>query len=79
MGPPYRGVDYNLTYVHSRVDSNTFTTGKPMPESTLTPSQSRFYPPVRDFGFSLLYRQCVAVEGGVGVVELCCRPYYAAV
>ncbi len=23
-------------YVHSRVDSNTFTTGNPMPESTLT-------------------------------------------
>jgi hypothetical protein len=33
-------------YVHSRVDSNTFTMSNPMPEST-------FYPPVRDFGFGL--------------------------
>ncbi len=37
-------------YVHSRVDSNTFTMGlgNPMPESTLTLCQCRFYPPVRD-------------------------------
>ncbi len=40
-------------YVHSRVDSNTFTTGKPMPESTLTLRQSRLFPPVRDIGFGL--------------------------
>jgi hypothetical protein len=26
-------------YVHSRVDSNTFTMGNPMPESTLSPCQ----------------------------------------
>jgi hypothetical protein len=38
MGP-YVGVDYNLTYVHSRVDANSFTMGNPMPESTLSPSQ----------------------------------------
>jgi hypothetical protein len=36
MGP-HAGVDYNVTllYVHSRVDSNTFTMVKLMPESTL--------------------------------------------
>ncbi len=39
-------------YVHSRVDSNTFTMGNPMPEPTLTLCQSQLYPPVRDFGFS---------------------------
>ncbi len=48
MGP-YTGVEYNLTYVHSRVDSNTFTMGigqsyarvdlNSMPESTLSTSQ----------------------------------------
>ncbi len=39
----YAGVDYNLSspYVHSRVDSNTFTLG------------SRLYPPVRGLGFGL--------------------------
>ncbi len=36
---PYAGVEYNLTYVHSRVDSNTFIMGNPMPESTLSPSK----------------------------------------
>ncbi len=41
MGP-YAGVDYNLTlHVYSRVDSNTFNMGNPMPESTLTLRQSR--------------------------------------
>ncbi len=41
MGP-YARVDYNLTlYVHSRVDSNSFTMGNPMPESTLTLCQSQ--------------------------------------
>jgi hypothetical protein len=35
--------------MHSRVDSNTFTMGNPMPESTLTLCQSRLYPPVGDF------------------------------
>ncbi len=48
---------YNLTlcpFVHStHSDSNTFTMGNPMPESTLTLCQSRLYPPVRDFGFGL--------------------------
>ncbi len=34
MGP-YAGVDYNSLYVNSRVDSNIFTMGNPMPESTL--------------------------------------------
>jgi hypothetical protein len=38
---------------HSRVDSNTFTMGNPMPESILTLCQSRLYPPVRDLGFGL--------------------------
>jgi hypothetical protein len=40
-------------YVHSRIDSNTFAMGSPMPESTLALCQSRLYPPVRDFGFGL--------------------------
>jgi hypothetical protein len=40
-------------YVHSGVDSNTFTMGNPMPDSTLILCQSRLYPPVRDFGFGL--------------------------
>jgi hypothetical protein len=42
MGP-YAGVDCNLSYVHSRVDFNTFTMGNPMPESTLTLCQSRLH------------------------------------
>ncbi len=43
-------------YIHSRVNSNTFTMGNPdnpMPESTLTLCQGRLYPPVREFGFAL--------------------------
>jgi hypothetical protein len=40
-------------YGHFRVDSNTFTMGNPMPESTLTLCQSWLYPSVRDFGFGL--------------------------
>ncbi len=43
-------------YVNSRVDSNTFTMGNPMPESTLTICQSRLYPPVRDSGFLAVVR-----------------------
>ncbi len=42
-----------MTYVLSRVDSNAFTMGNPLPESTLTLCQSRLYPTVRDFGFGL--------------------------
>ncbi len=34
-------------FVDSRADSNTYTMGKPMPESTLTPCQSRLCPQVR--------------------------------
>ncbi len=34
-------------YVHSRIDSNTCTMTNSMPESTLTLSQSRLYPPVQ--------------------------------
>ncbi len=41
---PYAGADYDLPYVHSRVDSNTFTMG------IVTLCQSRLYPPVRDIG-----------------------------
>ncbi len=53
MGP-YARVDYITSpYVHSRVDCNTFIGGNPMPESTLILGQSRLYPQVRDFGFSL--------------------------
>jgi hypothetical protein len=38
-------------YVHSRFDSNTFTMGNPVPESTLSLYQIRLYPPIRVFGF----------------------------
>ncbi len=34
-------------FVDSRADSNTYTMGKPMSESTLTPRQSRLCPPVK--------------------------------
>jgi hypothetical protein len=38
---------YNLTDVHSRVDSNTLNTmGSPMPESTLSPSQGHWIWPL---------------------------------
>ncbi len=40
-------------YVHSRVDSNAFNIGKPMPESTLIYDIVDFIPPVRVFGFGL--------------------------
>ncbi len=41
-------------YVHFKVDSNTFTMGHPLPESTLTLCQSRLHPPSqRLFGFGL--------------------------
>ncbi len=42
-----------LTITSSYVDSDTFTTGNLMPESTLTLRQSQLYPSVRDFGFGL--------------------------
>ncbi len=42
-------------YVHSRVDSNTFTMGNPMPESTFYPSQG--------FGFSLCFVELVKDTG----------------
>jgi hypothetical protein len=54
MWDPMPGADYiTPPYVHFRVDTNTFTMGNPMPESTLTLCQSRLYPPVRDFEFGL--------------------------
>jgi hypothetical protein len=46
MGP-YAGIDYTSPYV----DSNTYTMGNTIPESTLTLCQSRLYPPVRDLGW----------------------------
>jgi hypothetical protein len=42
-----------LTIASPYVDSNTFTMGNPLTESTLTLSQCRLYPPVRDLGFGL--------------------------
>jgi hypothetical protein len=57
MGP-YTGVDYNSPYVNSRVDSNIFTMGNPMPESTLTLCQSLLYPQPRDLRFSLGANLC---------------------
>ncbi len=52
---PKKNKELNITspYVHSRVDCNTFIVGNPMPESTLILGQSRLYPQVRDFEFSL--------------------------
>ncbi len=47
-----------LTINSPYVDSNTFTMGNPMPESTLTLCHNRLYPPIGDFGFSL----CTAAE-----------------
>jgi hypothetical protein len=46
MGPSYSVPELTVTsaYVHSRVDSNTFTMGKPVPESTLTLCKSRLFP-----------------------------------
>jgi hypothetical protein len=64
--------EMNITspYIHSRVDSNTFTMGNPMPKSTLTLCQSRLYPPVRDFGFGFwTHRQ---VHRGKTTL-ICCR------
>ncbi len=52
MGPN-AGVDLTSPYVVSRVDTNTFTMGNPLPESTLTLCQSRLYRPVRDEKFGL--------------------------
>ncbi len=62
---PYAGVDYKSSpYAHSRFDSNTFTMGNPMPESTLQPyarvdfttlCKSRLYTRIRDFGFGLWF------------------------
>jgi hypothetical protein len=62
MGPN-AGVDYNLT----RVDSNTFTMGHSMLESTLTLCQSCFYVPVRDFWIWPQYSYMIKVGRGEGV------------
>ncbi len=43
MGP-YAGVDYNLTLSSLQIRLQ-HTKGNPMPESTLTLSQSRLFPP----------------------------------
>jgi hypothetical protein len=40
-------------YVHSRVNSNTFTMGNPMPESTLFPSQGLWNWPLNTGASSL--------------------------
>jgi hypothetical protein len=58
-------------YVHSVVDSNTFTIGNPMPESTLTLCQSRLSPPVRDLGFGhrrTLWTVCIHFRGMYPIV-----------
>ncbi len=57
-------------YVHSRVDSNTFTMGNPMTESSLTLCQSRLYPLVRDFGFGLRVWQCTYFRWSVSNMHL---------
>jgi hypothetical protein len=62
MGP-YAGADYNLTpFVHSTVDSTTFTMDNPMPESTLTLCQIRLYATVPDYGFGLRIQSRSAVS-----------------
>jgi hypothetical protein len=51
---PMPGVTITSLYVHSRVDSNTFTKGNPYARVDLNLiCQSRLYSPVRDFGFGL--------------------------
>jgi hypothetical protein len=47
---PYAGDEYNLTLCQLQSRIQHIYHG---PESTLTLCQSRLYPPVRDFGFSL--------------------------
>jgi hypothetical protein len=42
--------ELTITSPNAHVDSNTFTMGNLMPESTLTLCQSRLYLPVRHFG-----------------------------
>ncbi len=49
MGPE---LTITSPYVHSRVDSITFTTGNQMPESTWTLCQSRLYPQSRTSNFA---------------------------
>jgi hypothetical protein len=58
------------TYVLSTDDSNTFTMGNPMPESTLTLCQNQFYPPFRVFGFGLrLLDRCLDVVNGFSSIS----------
>jgi hypothetical protein len=52
MGP-YAVVDSNLTLSRLQSRPQHIYMGNPMPESTLTFYQSRFYPPVRTIGFGL--------------------------
>ncbi len=59
---PMPELTINSPFFHSRVDSNTFTMGTPMPESAVTLCQSRLYPPVRDFGFGLSTLVCPPTE-----------------
>jgi hypothetical protein len=51
---PYAGVDYYLTLRPLQSRLLHIYDGQPMPDLTLTLCQSRLYPPVRDFGFSLV-------------------------
>jgi hypothetical protein len=62
---PMPGMTITSPYVHTRVDSNTFSISigqpnarvdlNPMPESTLALCQNRLHPPVRDFEFGFLH------------------------
>jgi hypothetical protein len=76
MGP-YAGVDYYLTLCplqsplqhiyHRQEQPYARVDLKPMPESNLALFQSRFYPPVRDFGFDLRSPKLQEpLEGGWG-------------
>ncbi len=63
MGPD-AGVDYNSPYVHSRVDSITFTLSNPI-LSLLC--QNRLYPPVRDLasGFKKDIKWTWSISAGI--------------
>jgi hypothetical protein len=49
-GTLYSMPELTITSPYVHFDSNTFTMGNPIPESTLTLGQSGLYVPVRDFG-----------------------------
>ncbi len=65
----FAGVDYNLTLCRLRVETNTWTMGNHMPESTLTLCQSRLYPPSQGLRIWPLYT--LLSMGFAGLAILC--------